>query len=56
MMIRQPRGLDLKPLRKKWGEIVPIVLQAHQDIQHMFFGGYGGNLQYEDSCMAEDVL
>ena len=56
MMIRQPRGLDLKPLRKKWSEIVPIVLQAHHDIQHMFFGGYGGNLQYEDSCMAEDVL
>ena len=25
MMIRQPRGLDLKPLRKKWSEIVPIV-------------------------------
>ena len=56
MMIRQPRGLDLKPLRKRWSEIVPIVLQAHHDIQHMFFGGYGGNLQYEDSCMAEDVL
>ena len=55
-MIRQPRGLDLKPLKKKWGEIVPIVLQAHHEIQHMFFKGYGGLLQYEDSCIAEDVM
>ena len=45
VMIRQPRGLDLKPLKKKWAEIVPIVLQAHHEIQHMFFKGYGGLLQ-----------
>ena len=56
VMIRQPRGLDLKPLKKKWGEIVPIVLQAHHEIQHMFFKGHGGLLQYEDSCIAEDVM
>ena len=56
-MIRQSRGLGLKPLKKKWGEEVPIVLQAYHEIQHMFFfKGYGGLLQYEDSCTAEDVI
>ena len=55
-MARQPRGLDLKPLKKRWAEIVPIVLKAHHQIEHMFFKGYGGLLQYEDSCLVEDVL
>ena len=55
-MARQPRGLDLKPLKKRWAEIVPIVLKAHHQIKHMFFKGYGGLLQYEDSCLVEDVL
>jgi len=33
-----------------------LIIKAHQPIAHMFFTGIGLSLQYEDSCLAENIM
>ena len=55
-LTRCPAKLDISELGMTWRELKTAILKAHQPIAHHFFTGIGNRLQYEDSCLAEDVM
>jgi len=55
-LTRCPAKLDIGELGMTWRELKTAILNAHQPIAHHFFTGIGNRLQYEDSCLAEEVM
>ena len=55
-LARCPAKLDISKLGMTWGGLKAAILNAHQPIAGHFFTGIGNRLQYEDSCLAEDVM
>ena len=47
---------DLKLADLSWTELKARILNAHKDIEHLFFKGKGKYLQFEDSKICERVL
>ena len=55
-LTQKPRGIDLTNVEIDWPTLRDAVLRAHRAIEDMFFQGHGNNLQYIDSCVAEQVM
>ncbi len=51
-----PSDLNLDPIEMSWPELKAKFLNAHKPIAHLFFTGLGNKLQFEDSCIAENVM
>ena len=52
----EPKFAWVKESNFNLGEIIAAFLQKHDPIKQEFFTGYGLNLQYYDSLMAENVI
>ena len=52
----QKPDINMDELEMTWRELRDRILEAHKPIQHLFFKGYGNQLQFKDSCIAESVM
>ena len=55
-LFTKPRDLDLNDVEFDWMFLRQAVLDAHKPIENMFFKGLGNELQYIDSCIAENLM
>ena len=55
-LFTKPRDLDLNHVEFDWMFLRQAVLDAHKPIEDMFFKGLGNELQYIDSCIAENLM
>ena len=55
-LLTKPRDLDLNDVEFDWMFLRQAVLDAHKPIENMFFKGLGNELQYIDSCIAENLM
>ena len=51
-----PKTIDLSGTGLTWATLRKAILRSHKPINDYFFKGYGNKLQYEDSCIAEQVM
>ena len=55
-LTKKPRGIDLSEVDMDWPTLRQAVLDAHWEIEDVFFKGHGNHLQYIDSIIAEQVM
>ena len=55
-LLTKPRDLDLNDVEFDWMFLRQAILDAHKPIEDMFFKGLGNELQYIDSCIAENLM
>ena len=55
-LLTKPRDLDLNDVEFDWMLLRQAILDAHKPIEDMFFKGLGNELQYIDSCIAENMM
>jgi hypothetical protein len=53
---RIPNKLNMDGMEMDWKELRQRILDAHKPIQDLFFTGIGNQLQFKDSCVAENVI
>jgi len=53
---QKPRKINMDGMEMDWKELRQRILDAHKPIQHLFFTGIGNQLQFKDSCIAENVM
>ncbi len=53
---QKPNTISLDGLEMNWTDLRQRILNTHKPIQHLFFSGIGNRLQFEDSCIAENVM
>ena len=51
-----PSKINIDYIGMSWAELRERVQVAHKPIDHLFLTGLGNQLQFEDSCMAENVI
>ncbi|MDA9816476.1 hypothetical protein N9C75_05440 [Alphaproteobacteria bacterium] len=55
-LLTKPRDLDLNDVEFDWVFLRQAIVDAHKPIEDMFFKGLGNELQYIDSCIAENLM
>ena len=53
---QKPRKINMDSMEMDWKELRQRILDAHKPIQELFFTGIGNQLQFKDSCIAENVM
>jgi hypothetical protein len=53
---RIPNKLNMDGMEMDWKELRQRIFDAHKPIQDLFFTGIGNQLQFKDSCVAENVI
>jgi len=53
---RKPDKINMDGMEMDWKELRQRILDAHKPIQNLFFTGKGNQLQFKDSCVAENVM
>ena len=52
----KPDNPNIEHLDMSWMALRQRVLDAHKPIEHLFFRGVGNRMQFEDSCIASNVM
>ncbi len=52
----KPNEINLDEVGLSWKEMKEAIIENHKPIQDLFFKGIGNRLQFEDSCIAENVM
>lgn len=53
---RKPDDLNIDHLNMSWMDLRQRILDTHKPIEHLFFKGVGNRMQFEDSCIASNVM
>ena len=53
---QKPDNINVEEIGMSWRELKEAILDAHKPIQDKFFKGIGNRLQFEDSCIAENIM
>ena len=53
---QKPDNINIEEIGMSWRELKEAILDTHKPIQDKFFKGIGNRLQFEDSCIAENVM
>ena len=53
---QKPHKINMDSMEMDWKELRQRILDAHKPIQELFFTGIGNQLQFKDSCIAENVM
>ena len=53
---RKPDKLNIDHIDMSWIDLRQRILDTHKPIEHLFFSGVGNQMQFEDSCIASNVM
>lgn len=53
---QKPDNINIEEIGMSWRELKEAILDTHKPIHDKFFKGIGNRLQFEDSCIAENVM
>ena len=53
---QKPDNINVDKIGMSWRELKEAILDTHKPIQDKFFKGIGNRLQFEDSCIAENIM